>query len=116
MTTLQLKQFPNKIAKAETKILNLESEIAIYKENLSFMDGEIELAIASNKELKNEQHRKTRRLELRQQPDYLQAKAALTEANEKRSKAQIDLNLLRNQFSVAKLETRVAIANLEAVA
>lgn len=114
MTTL--KQFPNKIAKAETKVLNLDREIKIHKENLSFMDGEIELAIANNKELKNEQQRKTRRLELRQEPDYLQAKAALTEANENRDKAQIDLNLIRNQFSVAKLETRVAIANLEAVA
>ncbi len=111
-----LNQFPLKIAKAETKVLNLDREIAIHKENLSFMDGEIETAIASNKDLKNEQQRKTKRLELRQEPDYLQAKASLTEATEKRDKAQIELNLLRNQFSVAKLETRQAIASLEAVA
>ena len=110
-----LNQFPNKIAEAETKILGLDRQVAIHKENISFMDGEIELQIASNKELKNEQQRKTKRLELRQQPDYLQAKAELTEATEKRDKAQIDLNLIRNQFSVAKLEMRQQIASLEAL-
>ena len=111
-----LNQFPLKIAEAETQILGLYRQVTIYKEQLSFMDGEIETAIALNKELKNEQQRKTKRLELKQEPDYLQAKAALTEATEKRDKAVIQLNLLRNQFSVAKLETRQAIANLEAVA
>ncbi|MGK7895079.1 MAG: hypothetical protein AB4372_16025 [Xenococcus sp. (in: cyanobacteria)] len=116
MTNLKLNQFPNKIAEAETKILGLAHQVTIHKENLSFMDGEIELAIAFNKELKNEQQRKTKRLELKQEPDYLQAKASLTEATEKRDKAQIELNLIRNQFSVAKLEMRQKIANLEAVA
>ncbi len=111
-----LNQFPLKIAEAETLILSLERTVNIYKEQLSFMDAEIEISIASNKELKNEQQRKTKRLELKQQPDYLQVKVALTEANEKRDKEVIQLNLLRNQFSVAKLETRVAIANLEIVA
>ncbi len=72
--------------------------------------------IAFNKELKNEQQRKTKRLELKQEPDYLQVKAALIEATEKRDKTVIQLNLLRNQFSVAKLEARQAIANLESVA
>ena len=111
-----LNQFPLKIAEAETQILGLDRQVSIYKEQLSFMDGEIETAIASNKELKNEQQRKTKRLELKQQPDYLQVKASLTEATEKRDKAVIQLNLLRNQFSVATLETRQAIANFEAVA
>ena len=111
-----LNQFPLKIAEAETQILGLDRQVSIYKEQLSFMDGEIETAIALNKELKNEQQRKTKRLELKQEPDYLQAKAALTEATEKRDREVIQLNLLRNQFSVAKLEARQAIANFEAVA
>lgn len=111
-----LKEYPSKIAEVEILILNLDRQVNIYKEQLSFMDADIENAIASNKELKNEQQRKTKRLELKQEPDYLQAKAALTEAVEKRDKEVIQLNLLRNQFSVAKLEERKAIANLEAVA
>ncbi len=113
---MSLNQFPLKIAEAETKVLNLDRQVTIYKEQLSFMDGEIETAIALNKELKNEQQRKTKRLELKQEPDYLQAKASLTEATEKRDREVIQLNLLRNQFSVAKLEARQAIANLESVA
>ena len=40
-----LNQFPIKIAEAETKILNLDRQVTIYKEQLSFMDGEIETAI-----------------------------------------------------------------------
>lgn len=50
-----LKEYPNKIAKAETLILNLDRTVSIYKEQLSFMDADIEAAIASDKELKNEQ-------------------------------------------------------------
>jgi hypothetical protein len=119
-----LKEYPNMIAEVETKILNLDREVNIYKEQLSFMDADIEAALsfaapsanASDKELKNEQQRKTRRLELKQEPDYLQVKAALIEATEKRDKEAIQLNLLRNQFSVAKLEIRQKIAQLEAAA
>ncbi len=40
-----LNQFPIKIAEAETKILGLDRQVNIYKEQLSFMDGEIETAI-----------------------------------------------------------------------
>lgn len=111
-----LKEYPNMIAEVETKILNLEREVNIYKEQLSFMDADIEAEIASDKELKNEQQRKTKRLELKQEPDYLRTKAALTKATEKRDREVIQLNLLRNQFSVAKLEMRQAIASQEAVA
>lgn len=111
-----LKEYPSKIAEVETKILNLDREVNIYKEQLSFIDADIEAAIASDKELKNEQHRKTRRLALKQEPDYLQVKAALIEATEKRDKEVIQLNLLRNQFSVVKLEIRQKIAQLEAAA
>ncbi len=40
-----LNQFPLKIAEVETKILNLEREVNIYKEQLSFMDADIENAV-----------------------------------------------------------------------
>jgi hypothetical protein len=112
-----LNQFPLKISEVETKILNLDRQVNIYKEQLSFMDADIEVAIALSQELlKNEQQRKTKRLELKQEPDYLQTKSQLTKVTEKRDKALIELNLLRNQFSVAKLEIRQAIAKYEAVA
>jgi hypothetical protein len=48
-----LNQFPFKISEVETKILNLDRQVNIYKEQLSFMDADLEVAIASDKELKN---------------------------------------------------------------
>ena len=111
-----LNQFPLNISKVETEILNINCTVTIHKEQLSFMDAEIEIAIASSEELKNEQQRKAERIKLKQLPDYLQTKSALTKVTERRDKALIQLNLLRNQFSVAKLEARAAIINLEGVA
>ena len=111
-----LNQYPVEISKVETQILELNRQVSIYKECLFFMDAEIEIAIASNREPKNDQQRKADRIRLKQTPDYLQAKSSLTERDEEHSKAVIRLNLLKNQFSVAKLEMREAIAKLEAVA
>ncbi len=42
-----LNQFPLKIAEVETKILNLDREVNIYKEQLSFMDADIENAMGT---------------------------------------------------------------------
>lgn len=110
---MNLNQFPHNIAKIEQKILEIQREIEIQSERLFFFDADIEKAIASAQTLKNEQQRKCKRLDLQQQPDYLEAKAALKEAKEKRETLLIKLNLLRNQFSVAKLETRMSIAQME---
>ena len=122
--TMKLNEYPNALSEAapsatantELKILGLSKEIEIQTERLGFMDAEIEKVIAQDKDLKNEQQRKTRRLELQQQPDYLQTKSALKEAKQTRDSWNISLNLLRNQFSVAKLEMRMAIAKLESAA
>lgn len=100
----------------EEALLKASIDVEVQTELLGFMDGEIEATIANDSSLKNEQMRKAKRLELQQQPDYLQAKVALKEAKEDRDRLQIKLNLLRNQFSVAKLEARLQVAQLEAVA
>lgn len=113
---MRLNEYPQAIALLEEKILVISREVEIQTELLSFMDGEIETVIASDSQLKNEQHRKAKRLELQQQPDYLAAKSCLKEAKEQQARLAIKLNLLRNQFSVMKLEYRMRIASLEAVA
>ena len=112
----KLKQYPKAIASVEEKLLKLNQEIAIENQLISFLDAELEKAIANDKELKNEQQRKTKRLELQQQPDYLEVKRKLTEIKEERDRQLIQLNQLRSEFSVMKLEVRMQIANLEAVA
>ena len=113
---MKLNEYPQAIADIELRIFHTTQDIEIQTERLSFLDGEIETAIAADKTLKNEQQRKTRRLELQQEPDYLEAKSALKEAKRTRDGWNIKLNLLRNQFSVAKLELRMAIAQLESAA
>jgi hypothetical protein len=113
---VKLNEYPQAIALLEEKILVVSCEVEIQTELLGFMDGEIETAIASDSQLKNEQHRKAKRLELQQQPDYLAAKSSLKEAKEQQARLAIKLNLLRNEFSVMKLEYRMQIASLEAVA
>lgn len=112
----KLPEYPQAIARAAEKHLQASQEVEIQSELLDFLTGEIEAAIADNPNLKNEQQRKAKRLALTQEPDYLAAKIALKQALFKRERLQIRLNLLRNQFAVAKLEARLQIAQLEAVA
>ncbi len=80
---------------------------------LSYLDEEIETEIAQNQELKNEQQRQAKRLELQQQPNYLELKYNLKEAREERDFCAIELNQSQNEFSVLKLEMRLHIARLE---
>ncbi len=112
----KLKQYPKAIASVEEKLLRLNQEIEIQNQLISFLDADIEKAIANDKDLKNEQQRKTKRLELQQQPDYLEVRRKLTEIKEERDFNLIKLNQLRSEFSVMKLELRMQIANLEAAA
>ena len=112
----QLKRYPTAIASVEEKLLKLALEIEIQTELLSFLDADIEKAIASDPQLKNDQARKAKRLELQQQPDYLEVKANLKEAKEDRDRTLIGFNQLRSEFSVLKLELRMQIASLEAAA
>jgi hypothetical protein len=113
---MKLNQYPKAIAEIESKILAASREVEIQIERISFLDGEIEAEIAADLSLKNEQNRKAKRLELQQQPDYLEALAKLKEVKEQKERLTIELNQLRNEFSVAKLETRMTIAQLEATA
>lgn len=116
MNQLKLNQYPKAIACLEESLLQASLDIEIYSEQLSFMDADIEAAIASDSSLKNEQMRKARRLEMQQDQDYLDIKSRLKDAKLQRDRHSIQLNLLKNEFSVAKLEARTAIASLEAVA
>lgn len=108
-----LSEYPSAIAQAERKLMKLSQEIEIQSQFLSYLDADIEKSIAANKELNNEQQRKSKRLELQQEPDYLEIKTNLKEAKDDKDEQLIKLNLLRNQFSVAKLEAKLQIAQLE---
>lgn len=108
---MKLNEYPQQIYQQQLKIHHWEQQIEIHTEQLMFMDADIENAIALDKDLKNDQQRKAKRLEMQQHPDYLQIKTQLKEAKEKRILESIYLDLMCNQFSVLKLEERRKIAD-----
>lgn len=111
---MQLNEYPIAIAKLQRQLLNLDQAIISLGESLSILGVEIEKQIVSDASLTNDTKRKARRLELQQSDlDYCKASIALKEAQAKRDRLDIDLQLLRNQFSVLKLEERRSIAQLE---
>ena len=112
----ELQKYPKRIASLEKKLLKLNQQIETQLEILGYLDGDIETAIAANCELRNEQQRRAKRLELQQKPDYLDLLRNIRAAKEERELWVIELNRVKNFFAVLKLETRLQIASLESVA
>jgi hypothetical protein len=111
---MKLNDYPQAIAKLQRQILDLDQELIMLQESLSILGVEIEKQIVADAALTNDTKRKARRLELQQSdPDYANAARELTVAQIERERLDIDLLLLRNQFSVLKLEERRAIATME---
>jgi hypothetical protein len=110
---MKLNDYPNAIAKLARKLQRMDIEIRHHQNLVERMTAQIERAIASDPELRNDQQRKARRLELMETSEYLQATEVLQAEQDKRDLAAIDLQLLRDNFRVAMLETRQAIAATE---
>lgn len=111
---MKLNDYPQAIAKLQRQILDLDQELIMLQESLSILGVEIEKQIVADAALSNDTKRKARRLELQQSdPDYAKAARELKVAQIQRERLDIDLLLLRNQFSVLKLEERKAIATME---
>lgn len=114
---MKLSAYPAVIASLQHQILELDQQIITLSESVALFTSLIDKAIAFDTTLKNEAQRKAVKLERQQNdPDYYQAATALKEAKQKREQLAIELGLLRNQFSIAKLEMRSTIAHLEAQA
>lgn len=113
---MNLSEFPLAIARIERQQLRLSKKIRTAQTHLDKLTGEIECKIAADPELKNDQQRKARRLELTTSGDYQTALTILNTYNDRQAALTINLNLLRNQFSVAKLEIRESIARDELAA
>lgn len=111
---MQLNEYPQAIAKLQRKILKLDHNIIALQDTLSILAVEIEKQVVSDASLTNDTKRKAKRLELQQlDPDYHRAATELRDAQANRDSFDIELQLLRNQFAVLKLETRQAIALIE---
>ena len=111
---MNLNEYPNAIAKLQRQILKLDQDLIGMQDTLSVVGLEIEKQVVNDASLTNDTKRKAKRLDLQQSdPDYSKAAIELKTAQCKRDRLDIDLLLLRNQFSVLKLEERKAIATME---
>lgn len=111
---MKLNEYPQAIANLQRQLLKLDESIVQHQQTLSVLGLEIEKQILADASLSNDAKRKARRLELQQSDlDYCKAANALQAAQAQRERLDIELLLLRNEFSVLKLEERRLIASLE---
>ncbi|UIE39545.1 hypothetical protein [Leptodesmis sichuanensis] len=110
---MKLIDYPAEIAEKQRQLLRIEQHIRRSQEIVNGLTAEIDTAIAFDSDLKNDAQRKAKRLELMSTAEYRKAVANLLMAQDERAEIEIDTNLLRNQFSVLKLQLREAIAARE---
>lgn len=111
MMVTDLNQYPTAIAQAAQRINSLDSQIAAVQLLINRIEGNADKLVAFDTELKNDPQRKARRFELLQTNlEYQRSSDTLTHLHYEKANAIANLEYLRNQFSVAKLEARLAIA------
>jgi hypothetical protein len=111
----ELKQFPQAIANLSLQILEMNNAIAKLDSQIAENEAAADAEIVFDPELKNELQRKVRRNELL----MLNAshRELLNKADDRKydvKQAVVQLELLKNQFEVAKLEARREIAVISA--
>lgn len=106
--------YPKDIAAVQTRILRLDRKIRKTQQEIDGLTAGIEQAIAYDPELKNDQQRRAKRLELLQAAEYVTLTDAVAEATDRKTRLEIDLQCLRNEFSILKLQFRDYIASKEA--
>ncbi len=111
---MNLSEYPIAISNTQKKLLKLEKQIRKLEEFLTSAYNAIDREIAFNSELKNDAQRKAKRQELiASSAEIVTNGIDLQNLKDKQASLEIDLQLLRNQFSIMKLEKREAIALLE---
>ncbi|NDJ19728.1 hypothetical protein [Myxacorys almedinensis] len=107
----RLNQYPAAIAQAAHHVNELDLNIAEIRQHLARLEGNADLVVAFETALKNDNQRKARRFEVLQvNQEYAHAVDALNRASTEKANALAHLEHLRNEFSVAKLEARLSIA------
>lgn len=105
---------PLAIAQQERKIARMREQLRTLREAIAREECRIEKDIAFNPELKNDAQRRAKRSEMIAESETWADLS--TSANHEEGKlrdAEIDLELMRNQFAVWKLSKREAIAQME---
>lgn len=108
---LALSQYPAAIVQAAQATNELDYQIAEVKQHLARLEGNADMVVAFEANLKNDNQRRARRFEVLQvNQEYQRALDAVTRLTTEKANAMARLEHLRNEFSVAKLEARLAIA------
>lgn len=114
---LQLNQYPDVMANLQYKVLKTDQQIRQLSESVTASTAHIDRQIAFDTSLKNEAQRKARRRELMESNNhYIAASIALRAAHDRHESLLIELQLLRNQFSILKLDRQEAIATKQLAA
>ena len=108
---MRLSEYPTAIAQAAQAVNSGDQRIAQLRQDLARLEGKADMIVAFEESLKNENQRKARRFEILQvDQDYQQRQDQLIRLIADKANQLSELERLRNQFSVAKLEVRWAIA------
>lgn len=107
---MKLIDYPAAIAEQQRQLLQADQHIRRLRDVLNHLTAEIDTSIAFDTTLKNDAQRKAKRQEMMNTAEYRTAVANLQMAEDRQAEMEIDLALLRNQFSALKLEKRESIA------
>ena len=110
--TALLAQFPEELKRTAEGLIANEIDIRDRQAEVDQLAVEIELAIAQDTSLKNEQQRKTKRFELMQADTYEAAVFILQQAQDNQQRLKVKRQYLADQFAVAKLMAQEHIASL----
>nr|WP_290224033.1 hypothetical protein [Trichocoleus desertorum] len=108
---MNLNQYPQAIAEASTLVNDLEYQISKIRRVIAEVEGRLDSQIAFG-DFRNDQQRKATRFDvLTADSDYQDALSDLSQLNASKAKALVEVELLRNAYSTAKIEARMAIAD-----
>lgn len=113
---MKLNEFPQAIASLERHILKITQTVRRAQAELDQLTAQIDSTIAHDADLKNDTQRKAKRTELMADELYQECLKELHYQQDNRSACEIELSLIRNQFTVAKLEIRELISLREVMA
>ena len=112
-----LKAYPESIYEQELRVMEAMTKKQQAKSDIDFYLLGVEDEIAKNPELKNESRRKAAKSQFLIDSEIYQE---LTEKLEKCDRdyriAQLELDKIKNEFSVAKIEARITVSSLEKAA
>ncbi|BDA66255.1 unknown protein [Rivularia sp. IAM M-261] len=108
---MQLSHYPSAIAQASQRVNEIDSQLMAVQLQINRFEGGADRISSFDMDMKNDAQRKARRFEvLLVNQEYQKALDTQIRLVTEKANALAHLEYLRNQFSVAKLEARLKIA------